>query len=1044
MSFPIHINSLITQGLDNRPLAIVKIKDRTVTCLLDSGSNSSIAGPKGIELLIKLGYTLHSGGKGTVFSAGKMPHQITGAFKTPCEFQNRVETIDFLACPTIQYEFILGVDFWSKFEMKVQNVNGTWHCSSIHDEIQPNSTSPPGIVDMEHLDSEQRTIALKIINEFQSLVNENGLGRTNVLTQDIDTGDAEPTVQRLYRVAPSVQERMSKELDRMIEMDVVEPSRSPWRSPIVLVKKANGKDRLCIDSRKVNSVTVFDSYPLPHISSILDNLGQTKYLSSIDLKDAFWQIPLTKSAREKTAFVVPGRGLWQMKVVPFGMKNSAQAMQRLVDRMFSGEEGIFTYLDDIIIVTETFDEHIELLNLALERLSEANLTINYDKCQFFRPSLKYLGFIVDVNGLHTDPKKVEAIGQYPIPKNSTEVKRFMGMASWYRRFVKDFASIAAPIHEVTAGIAKGKPIKWTDSAQIAFNKLKYALSNSPVLVMPDFSKPFVVHCDASNTGVGAVLSQGPEEAPIAFASRKLGAEHKNYTTTEKECFAVLFGIEQFRPYIEGTRFTVVTDHSALKWLIRQQNLPDRLSRWLTKIQQHTFEVVHRKGSSNLVPDALSRCHEKVVEESVEVSIATIEDVCVLECTADVNDIWYNKMLEKCGDPKNNIPQFTVRNSQLFIQLKSRPGKSHPFTFKKVVPQSWIKRVLDEGHSEPTSAHLGIAKTRERILQRYFWPKMSRDIKNYVRQCTVCIQSKTRQGLNNQGLMGKFKFANAPFQMISLDFVGPLPRTTLQNTVILVITDWFTKMVSLFALRQAKANKVVEILEKRIFLEYGVPEIVIMDNGRQFVSKELMTLFDKYRISKVWFNSYYHPQNNFTERYNKTLGNCLRAFSQEDHRHWDAKLHEIQLALRTAIHDVTGFSPFYLNFGREYVGCGNDYKELRNADEKLTQKQYCSMLTEFQKTSSEVQSKMKRAYEKNAKYYNRRRVAVSFDVGDTVYRRTFGLSNASHYICKKLLPKYIPLKISKKVSDLTYELVDETNRFVGKFHVQDFFKIEPTS
>lgn len=245
------------------------------------------------------------------------------------------------------------------------------------------------------MNEEQKNSALGVIEQFKLLANDDKLGRTSVLIQEIDTGDAEPTVQRYYPVSPSIRERMSNELNRMIDLDVVEPSNSPWRSPIVLVKKANGKDRPCIDCRKVNAVTKFDSYPLPYISSILDNLGQTKYLTSIDLKDAFWQIPLSKNAREKTAFVVPDRGLWQMKVVPFGMKNSAQAMQRPVDRLFAGEVGIFTYLDDIIIVTATFEEHLRLLELVRQRLTEANLTINFEKCQFFRPSLKYLGYIVE-------------------------------------------------------------------------------------------------------------------------------------------------------------------------------------------------------------------------------------------------------------------------------------------------------------------------------------------------------------------------------------------------------------------------------------------------------------------------------------------------------------------------------------------------------------------------------------------------------------------------------------------------------------------------
>lgn len=1017
--------------------------------MLDSGANKSIAGSTGIEKLRSLGYITDESKKAVVYTAAKAPHEIAGTIKVPCEFRDRIKTIDFLVCPSLPQDFILGVDFWTKFEVQVQNKQGVWHCSSLETESsQSTDGKTHGLVDYDHLQPDQKQIALQMIDQFKKLANDNELGRTSILTQEIDTGDAIPTVQRYYPVSPSIQARMSSELDRMIALDVVERSKSPWRSPVVLVKKANGKDRLCIDCRKVNSVTTFDSYPLPYISGILDSLGQTKYLSSIDLKDAFWQIPLTPSAKEKTAFVVPGRGLWQMKVVPFGMKNSAQAMQRLVDRLFSGEVGIFTYLDDIIIVTETFDEHIQLLELVMHRLETANLTINFDKCQFFRPSLKYLGFIVDSLGLHTDPNKVNSINEYPQPKTTTEVKRFMGMASWYRRFIKDFATIAAPIHDVVAGVAKGKPIKWTSDAQKAFETLKKALVNSPVLATPDFSKPFTIHCDASNSGVGAVISQGPEEAPIAYASKKLTHEHKNYTTTEKECFAVLFGVEKFRPYIEGSKFTVVTDHSALKWMLHQQNLSDRLSRWVTKMAPYTFDIIHRKGKSNIVPDALSRMYEGEKVEK-ELAVKTNEDencsllseieTCVLECVPTETDEWYVKMMNRVSkkDPFETHP-FIIRNGQLFIKFQPRPGKTSDFIYKKVVPESWKFRVMKEGHCEPTAAHLGTAKTRKRISQRYFWPNMSTDIKDFCKQCVVCLQSKSRNGVKNQGLMGKFKFTNAPFQMISMDFVGPLARTTQQNTVMLVVTDWFSKFVSIFPLRMAKAKKVVEILEKDIFLVYGVPEIVIMDNGRQFVSKELMKLFKEYNICKIWYNSYYHPQNNFTERYNRTLGNCLRAFVEKDHRHWDVNIPKIQLALRTAVHAVTGYTPYYLNFGREYVGSGDDYHQLKSSC-KVTPKQYSNFLKEFSKISSEVQRKMYEAYAKNKKYYDRNRVEVSFEAGDLVYRKNFAQANASQYISSKLLPKYIRLYVKKKTSETTYDLEDVDGRFVGNYHVQDFFK-----
>lgn len=284
-------------------------------------------------------------------------------------------------------------------------------------------------------------------------------------------------------------------------------------------------------------------------------------------------------------------------------------------------------------------------------------------------------------------------------------------------------------------------------------------------------------------------------------------------------------------------------------------------------------------------------------------------------------------------------------------------------------------------------------------------------------------------------MGKFKQSSRPFQLISIDFIGPLPRSTRQNKYVLVITDWFSKFVSLFALREATADKVVTILEKDIFLMFGVPEIIIMDNGKQFTSKKLNNLLDNYNVKKVWFTSHYHPQNNFTERYNQVIGNCLRAYSKKNHRHWDAHLSHIQLALRTCISEVTGYTPFYLNFAREYIHAGNEYKELLD-DENIN---YVDTIDEFQIIASEVQDKLRKAYEKNKFYYDKNRKKITFEVGEKVYRKNFQLSDASKFVSSKLLPKNLPFTVTRKISDLCYELADEAGKIVGNYHVKDIFK-----
>jgi hypothetical protein len=430
-----------------------------------------------------------------------------------------------------------------------------------------------------------------------------------------------PIKQRPYWWSPYMLAEVNKEIDRMLENNVISPSDSPWSSPILLVKKSSGEYRLCFDGRRLNAVTKRDSYPLPRVDRILSMLRGAKYISSIDLKNAFWQIPLDSESRPKTAFAIPGRGLFHFNVLPFGLTNAAQRQQCLMDRIFGPElePHVFVYLDDLIIIAPTFEKHVQVLREVIRRLRDAKLTVNAKKCQLFRSSLKYLGFIVDEHGLGTDPDKVAAMVSYPVPKTSTEIKRFVGMCSWYRRFIPHFSTLMSPINALLTGKRKRQKTEWTPEAQEAFQKIKDALVSAPVLSSPDFSKPFVIQTDASNTGLGAVLTQDldGDERVIAYASRSLTKAERNYSVTERECLAVLFALEKFRPYVEGTHFTIVTDHYSLLWLNRMKDPAGKLARWSVKLNQFSFDLVHRKGKLNVVPDALSRLPAEIAAVDID-------------------------------------------------------------------------------------------------------------------------------------------------------------------------------------------------------------------------------------------------------------------------------------------------------------------------------------------------------------------------------------------------------------------------------------------
>ncbi|KAL6421457.1 hypothetical protein ACFW04_012928 [Cataglyphis niger] len=374
-------------------------------------------------------------------------------------------------------------------------------------------------------------------------------GPTNKIQHRIRLKNDAPIKQRYRPRNPAMQAVIDQEVENMEAAGVIEPSTSAWSSPVVLVKKKDGKYRFCFDFRKVNDATEKNAYPLPQVTATLEKLRGAKYLSTLDLKQGYWQVPL------------------ESKIMPFGLHSAPATFQRLLDKIISPalEPNVFVYLDDIIIISKTFDDHLRLLTEVFRRLRDARLRLNPEKCKFCVDQLKYLGHVVDRKGIRTDPEKVSAIANWPEPRTVKQVRQFLGMASWYRRFIANFSTIAAPLTNLTKKNAKWK---WGVEETTAFRELKKTLVSAPVLACPDFARRFVLQTDATASGLGAVLTQNFEEGErvIAYASRTRNSAEKNYSATELECLAVVWGIRRMKGYLEGYPFTVITDHQALKWL----------------------------------------------------------------------------------------------------------------------------------------------------------------------------------------------------------------------------------------------------------------------------------------------------------------------------------------------------------------------------------------------------------------------------------------------------------------------------------------------
>lgn len=1016
----------------DRPFVDVKISNIMFSGLLDSGSSITVLGNNSHLDILKLGFKLLESPT-QVYVANKQKSVSSGYFHLPMEFDGKTHIIKAYVFPDLYPSLILGWDFWKQFDLsskisslKLKSESENLNVTSINKNV----------FSYDHLSLDQKAIAFDIINRFESISFEKTgiLGRTSLVCHKIDTGEAYPIKQRCYRLSPVKQKALINEVDKMLELKVIEPCESPWLSPVIITPKKNGEWRFCIDSRKLNSVTRRDAYSLPYVNEILDNLKDARYLSSIDIAKAFWNIELNPADRDKTAFYVPGRGMYRFVVMPFGLTNAPATQQRLMDALFTPEfdNKVFCYLDDVIVVSKSFDEHISLLLKVWQKLSYAGLTINFEKSQFFRKELKYLGYIVDEEGLRADPNKINAILEYPIPKTKKDVRKFLGTCSWFRRFIPNFSAIASPLNKLTASGKNAPKFVWNSKADEAFTKLKECLVSTPILACPNFDLPFAVHCDASNFALGAMLTQEQDdkEVVIAYMSKSLNKNEQNYSTTERETLAVITALEHWRCYLDnGKPFTVYTDHSALKWFLSLTNPSGRLARWTVRLSSFNFTMKHKKGKDNLVPDLLSRAHN--------LNTAPLGSVEPIDNHSSLQLEKYNKLVTRCRDDPDAYPNYKLVNDKLYRYSQSYDALTEDFVWKEVPHPNDRLPLIISHHGGNNNLHLGIYKTYKKLALHFYWAGMFKEVAKFISTCESCLSYK-HPNHAPYGLMGQPKICSRPFQTISLDLMGPLPMTRRRNQHILVVTCCFTKYCLIFPLKRATAPNIVQILENQVFLIHGIPQTTIMDNGPQFQSLEFQNLLSKYNVPHVFFAPKYCPQINPTERYNRTIITALASMVGDDHRSWDIYLPRIQFALNNAVNTTTGFSPAFLTFGRELVTCGTLYTRCSTLDEILFLPRDCyatnlGLLANF---FDKVQIALHVAHSKNAASYNLRREFKEFNVGDTVWRKNYTQSNAGNYFSSKLAPKFIKTTVVQKLSPLVY-ILEERDGTRGKWHVKDF-------
>lgn len=1019
---------------DDRPYAFVKIFDIRAKGLLDSGAQASIVN----ELLAK---QLQS--KGVVLlecdifvtTADGTCHKVMGYMNIPFCLKGIPRTIATLVVKQACVELILGYDFWQAYNIRpcmIRNVNSIRvndakeqleiELKEGEDSFESDVTPPKCInAEMPHILSDYQLKELKQVIRLFPFTNPNGeLNHTHLKQVSIDTGDSQPHRCKLRYDPPFKTQKIIEEVDRLVNRGIVKRiESSEWLLPILAVPKPNGKWRVCTDARGLNALTKKNCYPQQNANRILGLIGKSKFISTIDMTDAFFQIPLHPDSQKKTAFAVPTRGTYVFVRMPMGLKNSGAELCSLIDSLFGAEfePNVFPYLDDIIIVTQTFDEHLHMLTRVAEKFKYANLTISAEKSRFCYQRLKYLGVILDEHGINMDKSRIEAVANFPIPKCTKDIQRLMGMAGWYRRFIKNFSEITAPITEL---LKKNVKFEWTVEREEAFNRIIIALTTAPVLANPDYTLPFEVQADACTQSCGAVLVQYQEghERVIAYMSQKFSATQKKYHVTELECLAVILAIEKFRPYIEGSHFRVITDHHSLLWLKNLKDPNGRLARWALRLQAYDFTLVHRKGSQHIVPDALSR------------------SVNMIDVTqfGNTSDKWYEKLKRLALDEPQLNDHLKVVNGLVYMRNKNEECENAECLWRLCVPSENRVSVIKDNHDEESSCHFGRFKTTCKIRDRYYWPKMNEAIADYIRNCEICKTTKaTNQILTPPA--GEFVEATRPWRVVATDICGPFAPSKTGNRFLLVAVDLFSKFSILKAVRNETAKAVTEFIKNDVILKYACPKVIVSDNGVQYKSNLFKSLVESKGI-QMWFTANYFAQGNPTECVNKVIGNALRMFLREDidHRKWDEKINEIANALNSSTHTSTNKTPYEINFGQKMAQHASEYGAHIDVNEPTGRNE-----SDFNWMREQVQKRLNEAREKYIKRYNLRTRAIDYQVGDIVYRENMILSDASKYISKKLSPKRIKCEIIQKAGANTYMLRDCDSGKTAIYHAQKFCK-----